>query len=160
MKLVPILVILVVLCGFLALEGQAKKVKKQNTKVRFGKISSGWQLLLGSENQSKIRSCVSLKSFGGNNVEISCDSSSIVRFLGFWRPSTKRSKANAQRYLLTRFCPVVYNFLYFCVVDNFCQRNTCRDFRFDFSKLSNCKKVNFDKMLSYNNSTWVLNPNS
>ena len=44
MKLVPILVILVVLCGFLALEGQAKKVKKQNTKVRFGKISSGgWQ---------------------------------------------------------------------------------------------------------------------
>ena len=55
MKLVPILVILVVLCGFLALEGQAKKVKKQNTKVRFGKISSGWQLLFGSENQSKIR---------------------------------------------------------------------------------------------------------
>ena len=54
MKLVPILVILVVLCGFLALEGQAKKVKKQHTKVRFGKISSGRQLTFGSENQSKI----------------------------------------------------------------------------------------------------------
>ena len=93
MKLVPILVILVVLCGFLALEGQAKKVKKQNTKVRFGKISSGWQLLLGSKNQSKIRACVSLKSFWQNNVEISRDSSSIVRFLGLWRPSKKGQKA-------------------------------------------------------------------
>ena len=35
------IVILVVLCGFLAFEGQAKKVKGQCKKVSFDKISSG-----------------------------------------------------------------------------------------------------------------------
>ena len=95
---------------------------------------------------------VHLKSFWRNNVEISRDSSSIVRFLG----QAKKVKKQCTKVPFD-------NFLYFCVVDlvdNFCQRNTCTDFCLDFSKRNNCKKVNFDKMLSYDNSTWVLNPNS